>query len=205
MTIPQPQQRSFLVLQMLALLLAVVACVVTGALFGYRRDILQGWAALPIDFSIVMSFCVLFLLASLCTLRLAAGSVRADSTYIGFFLVVLVVVLTMVLVEVAVTPPHILKLSLLAHHPLQAIGVVTAYGLVGAVCLLAALRLHRPASPDRAAVWAGISATLAGALGYTVHSQSDSALFYVIAFGVPCLLVGSAAAVLAPVLMRRAN
>lgn len=185
-------------LQLAALLIAVVFCALTGLVLGYRPDIIVAMDALPPSFTLKTAFFVAFLLVACIGLRRESTPLGGGQLGALLFIILMTILLAAVAVEAATTPLRLMLAELVTLNVKICLLSVTIYSAIGAVVMVFVLRSFAPANVEKAALWAGLTAAGAGALGYSLHCQSDSPFFILLAYGAPCLLVASLTGLIAP-------
>lgn len=199
----RPSPTPVVSVQIVAVVLAVVFCALTALTLGYRPDLAEGLAALPVSFSLKASFFVLVLLSSIFGLRVSAAAGQERSTNDSLFVLAIIAIISAVVIEAALVPAHAILADFVAGKPELAMAMVTVFGFIGAAILVVLLRRHSLLAPQKAAAWTGLAAAAAGALGYSVYCQSSSPIFVLVAYGAPCLLVACVTALLAPRFLKR--
>lgn len=180
------------------MLMAIALCAITGLFLGYRPDLMGVDTALPMPFVLKTAFFFTFLSIACVGLRRESVPVGGGRLATILFTGLIVVLLSAVAVEVVTKSLSSILSGLGVLSVRTCLLVVTAYSAAGAVLIVSVLRLFAPADTEKAALWAGLTAASAGALGYSLHCQSDSPSFILLAYGAPCLLVSSLTGLIAP-------
>lgn len=179
--------RPIMPFSMLGILVMTASLVLTISALGLRPEFAVG--ILPYSFYFKTAFFVVCALITLVALRYAARPVVTPLWPQRAFLVLLAGLFIAVLYELSQSSLETLHETFMLNRVEVCLLSVTVYGALGAMVFGFYLRRFAPADPARAAGWMGLAAAVCGALGYSVHCQSDSALFILLAYGGPCLMI----------------
>lgn len=167
--------------------LPVSALLVTAFALGLRPEFAAG--VLPYSFYFKTAFFAACVFTVLAALGYAAKPMPSPRWPARAFYLLLTGLIVAALYELSQAPLETLHETFILNRVEVCLLAVTLYGGAGALAFGAYLRRFAPADAGQAAGWMGLAAALCGALGYSVHCQSDSALFILLAYGGPCLMI----------------
>ena len=179
--------------------IALVAAAATLSVLGLRHGVSVGLT--PITMAQKTVLLLAFCATGFLMLRRAAVPVAQGAPLWQKIFAPALFALAFIL-DAALVPARAFTTDFLMFRFLFCFGIVTVYGALGLLAIVAVLRRYAPADAGQAGFAAGFAAASAAALGYSLHCPVDHPLYVLTAYGLPVLLLAVIARVAVPKYIR---